>query len=301
VVQRLRVRYAKRGPLRFTSHRDFARAFERAVRRAGLPVAFSQGFTPHPRISYASAAPTGTASEAEYLEIGLSALVDPDHARAALDAALSPGLDVLDVRAAAGPVLAERLTASRWLVELPGVPTVRLAQAVAAFLAADEVVVERLTKQGLRRFDARAAVISLGVVSSGVVSSGVVSSGVVSSGVVSSGVVSSGVVSSGVVSSGVVSNGVISIVAPTESGAVPDTAGGRECAMMEAVVRQVTPAVRPDDVLAGLRVVAGLEPPVPPRATRLAQGTLTPDGEITDPLEDVGEVIGLSASGGRHA
>jgi hypothetical protein len=71
--------------------------------------------------------------------------------------------------------------------------------------------------------------------------------------------------------------------------------------MMEAVVRQVAPAVRPDDVLAGLRVVAGLEPPMPPRATRLAQGPLTPDGEIADPLVDDGEVIGLSAAGGHHA
>src|SRR5215831_8301590 len=88
VVQRIRIRYAKRGPLRFTSHRDFARAFERAVRRAGVPVAYSQGFSPHPKISYASAAPTGVASEAEYLEIGLQAVVDPDELRAALDAAL---------------------------------------------------------------------------------------------------------------------------------------------------------------------------------------------------------------------
>jgi len=55
------VRYAKRGRLRFTSHRDFGRAFERAVRRAGVPIAFSSGFSPHPRISYAGAASTGHA------------------------------------------------------------------------------------------------------------------------------------------------------------------------------------------------------------------------------------------------
>ncbi len=233
MVQRLRIRYAKRGPLRFTSHRDFARAFERAIRRAGVPIAYSQGFSPHPKISYASAAPTGTASEAEYLEIGLQAEADPDHVRAALDAALSPGLDVLDVRVAAGQLsLAERIDASRWRVELPGVPPARLAEAVAAFLAADEVLVERLTKQGRRRFDARGAVTLM------------------------------------------------------ETGGIPDTESGSEYAMMEVVVRQVTPAVRPDDVLAGLRVVADLEPPVPSRAVRLAQGTLTPQGEIVDPLKD---------------
>ena len=70
VVQRLRLRYAKRGRLRFISHRDFARALERALRRADAPVAFSAGFSPHPKISYVGAAPTGAASEAEYLEVG---------------------------------------------------------------------------------------------------------------------------------------------------------------------------------------------------------------------------------------
>ncbi len=72
-VQRLRVHYTKRGRLRFSSHRDFQRAFERALRRAAVPMAYSAGFSPHPKVSYAGAAPTGVASEAEYLEIGAGA------------------------------------------------------------------------------------------------------------------------------------------------------------------------------------------------------------------------------------
>src|SRR5256884_2801332 len=93
VVQRVRIRYAKRGPLRFTSHRDFARAFERAIQRARVPIAYSQGFTPHPKISYASAAPTGVASEAEYLEIALRAEADPADLVKAPHARAPPGLD----------------------------------------------------------------------------------------------------------------------------------------------------------------------------------------------------------------
>jgi hypothetical protein len=189
-----------------------------------------------------------------------------------LDAALSPGLDVLDVRVAAGGgSLTDRLTVSRWLVELPGVSAVRLADAVAAFLAADEVMVERLTKQGWRRFDARGAVVSLELVDPALGAAGHAPRGERAAGHAHG--------------------------APRgEQGAVPDTAAAVECAMMEAVVRQVAPAVRPDDVLAGLRVVAGLESPVPPRVTRLAQGTLTPHGAIADPLEDDGEVAELAAS-----
>src|SRR5215217_4840262 len=96
-VQRLRVRYAKRGRLRFTSHRDFSRAFERAVVRSRIPMAYSSGFNPHPRISYAGAAPTGAASEAEYLEVGLARISQPDDVRRALEEALPDGLDVLEV------------------------------------------------------------------------------------------------------------------------------------------------------------------------------------------------------------
>ncbi len=160
-VQRLRVRYAKRGRARFTSHRDFGRAFERALRRAGVPMAYSSGFSPHPRISYANASPTGAASEAEYLEIGLSAVCDPDRVRDALDAALPPGLDVVEVVPAAPGALADLLTGSVWALDLPGVPAPVVAGAVEAFLALEEVQVERMTKNGLRHFDARAAVIML--------------------------------------------------------------------------------------------------------------------------------------------
>jgi uncharacterized protein (DUF2344 family) len=92
---KVRVRFAKRGRLRFSSHRDVARAFERAVRRAGLPVARSHGFSPHPRLSWVGAAPTGTASEAEYLEIGLTTSAPPERMAADLDEALPIGLDIL--------------------------------------------------------------------------------------------------------------------------------------------------------------------------------------------------------------
>jgi radical SAM-linked protein len=158
-VQRLRLRYAKRGRLRFASHRDFQRSFERALRRAAVPMAYSAGFSPHPRISYANAAPTGAASEAEYLEIAVTARCDAGRLRAALDEALPPGLDVVEVVEARTPAFAERLEASVWRVELPGVAPAEARSALAAFLEADEVQVDRLTKNGVRTFDARGAVV----------------------------------------------------------------------------------------------------------------------------------------------
>ena len=129
-VQKLRIRYTKRGRLRFTSSRDFQRALERALRRADVPMAFSAGFHPHPKISYANAASTGTASEAEYFEISVTQRVDPDSVRVALDEALPPGIDVLTVVEAAPGALADRLEASDWLLEFGGldVATLRAAR-----------------------------------------------------------------------------------------------------------------------------------------------------------------------------
>lgn len=160
--------------------------------------------------------------------------------RAALDAALSPGLDVLDAVIAGAGSLADRIDASHWRLELPQVRPDEAEKAVTAFLDSPEVLVERMTKQGRRSFDARAAVTRCVV---------------------------------------------------TDEQDLPSGAVAVPCAIIDLVVRQVTPAVRPDDVLSGLRVVAGLEPPVPPRVTRLAQGTLTAQGEIVDPLDaDRGDV-----------
>ena len=236
VVQRIRIRYAKRGPLRFTSHRDFARAFERALRRAAVPIAYSQGFTPHPKISYASAAPTGVASEAEYLEIGLQAAVDPADCGPRWTPRSRPA-STCSTRswpptAAAWPTGSTPRTGGSSCPRSTRRPR---AAAVARSCAAEEVLVERMTKQGRRTFDAR----------------------------------------------GRSDRHRLCRASPTDlprPTAVP-------CAILDLVVRQVTPSVRPDDVLSGLRVVAGLEPPVPPRVTRLAQGTLTAQGEIVDPLD----------------
>ncbi|GAA3531913.1 radical SAM protein [Aeromicrobium flavum] len=163
IVQKLRIRYAKRGRMRFTSHRDFARAFERAIRRAALPIGHSSGYSPHPKISYANASPTGAASEAEYLEIGLTRPMDPAEVQAALDEALPTGLDIVDVVVSPGGALADLLQASRWLIELPEVSVADATAAVETFLAREEVLVERMMKRGLRTFDCRDAVLALRV------------------------------------------------------------------------------------------------------------------------------------------
>ncbi|WP_369200004.1 TIGR03936 family radical SAM-associated protein [Streptomyces sp. PU-14G] len=233
-MQRVRLRYTKRGRLRFTSHRDFQRAFERALRRAEVPMAYSAGFTPHPKVSYANAAPTGTGSEAEYLEIALVQRRDPEQLRALLDAYMPDGLDVVDAVEAHGSDFSDRLEASEWELRLARVEPETARAAAEAFLAAETVEVERRTKKGIRTFDARAAVLALSV---------------------------------------------------TSADDAADRPGEGCCAILRLVVRHVTPAVRPDDVLSGLRATADLAPPVPAAVTRLAQGPLDEEnGTVTDPF-----------------
>jgi radical SAM-linked protein len=224
-VQRLRLRYTKRGRLRFTSHRDIARVFERALRRAEVPMAYSAGFSPHPKVSWVGAAATGVASEAEYVEIALAQVCDPEQVRASLDASLPDGIDLVDVVVATpGTNLPDLVQASDWHIALPSVSLADLDRAVSAFLATEAVEVERMTKNGRRVFDARGPVVSM------------------------------------------------------------NTASDGDCAILRVVVQHVTPAVRPDDVLAALRSVSDLATPVPPAATRLSQGPLSADGEVGDPL-----------------
>jgi radical SAM-linked protein len=237
-VQRIRLRYAKRDRMRFCSHRDFARAFERSLRRAGIPMAYSAGFHPHPRISYVGAAPTGVGSEAEYLEIALAERRDPGEVAAALDAVLPPGLDILEAADAADcppGSLADAIQASRWQLEVAADPA-ELATAVETFLRAEQVLVERLTKDGRREIDARGAVLEA----------------------------------------------TVSPDLDESSVSAAEPAPRRAILMM--VVRQATPTVRPDDVLAALRSVAGFAPSEPVRATRLAQGPFDEAAGVADPL-----------------
>ena len=129
-------------------------------------MAYSAGFTPHPKVSWVGAAPTGVASEAEYVEIGLAEPREPDVVRRDLDAALPPGLDIVDVVEMASKGLADRVEASRWQVELPGIEPAEAERVVVGFLALETAPVDRLMKDGRRTLDARAAVAGMAIADS---------------------------------------------------------------------------------------------------------------------------------------
>jgi len=168
---RIRFRFSKLGRIRFTSQRDVARMWERALRRASLPLAYTEGFSPRPQLSFGLALPTGAESLAEYLDVAL----DPERAAeagieaAALPPALNPllpeGIDIEDA------VLVERskdslqqmVTSCSWTMRLTGWTREELAVGVDALLAADTVIITRERKGREELDDLRPSVLALAV------------------------------------------------------------------------------------------------------------------------------------------
>jgi radical SAM-linked protein len=233
--------------MRFASHRDVARAFERGVRRAGLPIAYSAGFSPHPKISYAGGAPTGAASEAEYLTLALTSLQAADQVSSRLNAVLPDGIDVVDVTEELPGSPAPE--ASSWQVELPGVRPEAAARAVAGFLARAEAPVERRTDKGVRQLDARGAVVEMTVVESTVPGP-----------------------SGDADPLGPLGGAESDPLGGAEGDRRAAVTSGPECAILRMIVLHQAPAVRPEDVLTALRAGHGIVPSSPPLTTRLAQG-----------------------------
>jgi radical SAM-linked protein len=168
---RIRFRFSKLGKVRFTSQRDVARMWERALRRAGMPLAYTEGFSPRPQLSFGLALPTGCESLAEYLDVVLddarpeTSLVDV----AALPAQLSPLLpEGVEVEEAAlfdrsDGSLQQQVTSCSWMMYLSGPTRGELQHMVELLLAADSVPIERERKGRQELDDLRPSVLTLTV------------------------------------------------------------------------------------------------------------------------------------------
>jgi radical SAM-linked protein len=162
---KVRVRFEKRGKIRFLSHRDLARIWERSLRRAGISVAYSEGFSPRPRLHFGLALSTGHESLAEYLDIDLAA--DADVGVEDLPRRVNPFLPVGMAALAAAPVepgtdsLQQAVTSSCWELEVVGPSPAEAAVVVERVLSTTSlpIVVER--KGSPVELDARPAILAL--------------------------------------------------------------------------------------------------------------------------------------------
>ncbi len=143
-----RLRFTKLGRVRFVSHRDVARAFERAFRIAQLPLAFTGGFSPRPQVSFGYALAVGHESEAEYLDLRLTGEIDPEDLAERVNSGLPNGIEVTGsaMLVERAPSLQEAVTAMSYTIEALAPPEAsreellaRGAADAAALLAADRV------------------------------------------------------------------------------------------------------------------------------------------------------------------
>lgn len=166
---RLRIRFSKHGKVRFTSHRDVARIWERTLRRAGVPVVYSAGFNPRPKLSFGLALSTGYSSDAEYLDVELdpawAAGVDNEDLAGALTASLPAGMTVL---ATAGlepgePSLQHAVTSCTWRIDAAGADAREASESLRRAMARSELLVQRERKGRSATDNIRPAVLAVEV------------------------------------------------------------------------------------------------------------------------------------------
>ena len=177
-MQRVRIRYGKHGAARFVSARDLPSVWERARRRVDLPIAYSEGFHPHAKVSFPDALPVGYESTGEYAELTFAAPVDAASAMTAIAGTLPEGFEIISWREVAeGDLkLAKLLSSTLWEVVYPtsmgdADPSAEGAAAlvgvlrtgIAAIVAADRVEVVRSHPDGDRTLDLRPALLAAAV------------------------------------------------------------------------------------------------------------------------------------------
>ena len=165
-MQRIRIRYTKEDRVRFVSARDLTAVWERALRRTGLPIAYSEGFTPHAKVSFPDALPVGYASTGEYAELTFAAPIDPARGMASLSAALPDGMDILTYAEVpdGAPKLARLLPVTLWELvydAAAGAVVSQLRRLGEELLAADVAEVIRHRPDGDRTIDVRPALLTL--------------------------------------------------------------------------------------------------------------------------------------------
>ncbi len=167
MLQRYRIRWTKEGRTRYVSARDLTSVWERALRRADLPIAYSEGFTPHAKVSFPDALPVGVSSTGEYAELTFAAPISPERDLGALSATLPAGMEILTYLTVpdGAPKLASMLRATLWELAWPPVDAAELTELLRRrsdeLMAADHAEVLRRRPKGDRTIDVRPAVIAL--------------------------------------------------------------------------------------------------------------------------------------------
>jgi radical SAM-linked protein len=165
--QRYRIRWTKEGRTRYISARDLTSVWERALRRADLPIAYSEGFTPHAKVSFPDALPVSYGSTGEYAELTFAAPITPERDIARLSSSLPDGMDIMTYLKVpdGAPKLARMLRATLWELIWPPVDATELTELLHRrsdeLMASDTASVIRHRPDGDRTIDVRPAMLAI--------------------------------------------------------------------------------------------------------------------------------------------
>jgi radical SAM-linked protein len=164
IKQRLHIRFGKFDALIYTSNLDVAKLLERVMRRANLPILYSEGFNPRPRIALATALPLGMSSECELLDVSLREVIDLTGLKERLEQASPPGLRIYDIQdvPVRSPSLTPLVRSSEYRIQLDeGITREAIQEQIDAILAADKLEQQRERKGKSNRIDVRPLVYDL--------------------------------------------------------------------------------------------------------------------------------------------
>lgn len=162
---KLRIKFNKYGAIRFIGHLDVMRFFQKAIRRAGIDIAYTGGYSPHQIMSFAAPLSVGLESNGEYMDIEVNSLTSCEDIRDRLNKASVPGIEVLSVKIlpeGAGNAMASVAAASYTVGFRPGrEPKLNIAEALPAFLAKEQILITKETKKGTREVDLKPGIFEL--------------------------------------------------------------------------------------------------------------------------------------------
>lgn len=162
----LRLRFSKLGRIRWTSQRDVARIWERTLRRGRVPVSYTNGFSPRPKLSFGLALPTACESVAEYLDVTLDSFKDAEDVSDVLQPLLPGGIEITGCSALGAGLgsLQEEVTSCTWEIGVPGLSPAELSETVSRVMVRSSLVMERERKGRTTTDDVRPSIVSMEVV-----------------------------------------------------------------------------------------------------------------------------------------
>ena len=158
-MTKIRLRFSKDGPLRYIGHLDFLKVFQQTIRRAKLPVAYSQGFNPHMLLSFALPLPLGMISSSDYADLTLEYEMPLDALISQFNAQAPSGLRILSAWAFDGPGAAALVTAADYMLDVQE----NVDEIIQVLLSQESIVIPKKTKSGIKDTDIRPDILDISV------------------------------------------------------------------------------------------------------------------------------------------